>query len=204
MRRVDVFHRAVLPLLLLVSPNTASTAFVIPSSTSCRRSCQQQQQQSHYSSTLKPQCMIFQRFINQFSKQKHSPSEEDDNTSASYDDLLREASKSPEAFEIFVENSMMISSSNSNSDNNLEGKNSSGNNNIDIASSSEANANRHEIDEDGNDNISTKYVSIEEWEAQRKNGENMTAEERLQWECQRNGDQFRQNDILTHNLKRLL
>ena len=147
--------------------------------------------------------MIFQRFINQFSKQKHSPSEEDDNTSASYDDLLREASKSPEAFERFVENSMMISSSNSNSDNNLEGKNSSGNNNIDIASSSEANANRHEIDEDGNDNISTKYVSIEEWEAQRKNGENITAEERLQWECQRNGDQFRQNYILTQNLKRL-
>ena len=118
--------------------------------------------------------MIFQRFINQFSKQKHSPSEEDDNTSASYDDLLREASKSPEAFERFVENSMMISSSNSNSDNNLEGKKS----NNDIASSSEANANRHEIDEDGNDNISTKYVSIEEWEAQRKNGENMTADER--------------------------
>lgn len=145
--------------------------------------------------------MIFQRFINRFSKQKHPPSEVDDNTSASYDDLLREASKSPEAFERFVENSMMISSSSSSSsDNNLEGKKSSNN----IASSSEANANRHEIDEDGKDNISTKYVSIEEWEAQRKNGENMTAEERLQWECQRNGDQFRQNDILTHNLKRLL
>lgn len=193
---------AVLPLLLLVSPNTATTAFVIPSSTSCRISCQQQQ--SH-SSTLKPQYMIFQRFINRFSKQKHPPSEEDDNTSASYDDLLREASKSPEAFERFVENSMILSSSSSNSENNLEGKKSSGNNDI-IASSSEANTNRHAIDDDGNEeeeNTPTKYVSIEEWEAQRKNGENMTAEERLQWECQRNGDQFRQNDILTHNLKRL-
>jgi hypothetical protein len=141
--------------------------------------------------------MIFQRFINQFSKHKHYPSEEDDNTSASYNDLLREASKSPEAFERFVENSMMISSSSSNN----EIKKSSNDN---IAPSPKANANIHAIDDNGNEeeednNTPTKYIPIEEWE--RNNGENMTAEERLQWECQRNGDQFRQNDILTQNLK---
>lgn len=184
MRQIVVFHCAVLPLLLLVFPNTA-TAFVISSPS--------------HSLTLKPQNMIFQRVINQFSKQKHPP-EEDDNISASYNDLLREASKSPEAFEKFVENSMISSSSNN--EKNLEGKKSS----INITSSSEANANRHAIDDDGNEeegDTPTKYISIEEWEAQRKNGENMTAEERLQWECQRNGDQFRQNDILTQNLKRL-
>ena len=199
MRQVDVLHCAVVPLLLLVSPNTATTAFVISLSSSCRRLCQQQQQ-SHSSTLIKPQYMIFQRFINQFSKHKHYPSEEDDNTSASYNDLLREASKSPEAFERFVENSMMISSSSSNI--NFEEKKSSSNDNI--APSSEANANKHAIDDNGNEeeednNTPTKYIPIEEWE--RNNGENMTAEERLQWECQRNGDQFRQNDILTQNLK---
>ena len=47
-----------------------------------------------------------------------------------------------------------------------------------------------------------KYVPIEEWDAGRRNGENMTREERVQWECQRNGDQFRQNEILRQNLKR--
>lgn len=44
------------------------------------------------------------------------------------------------------------------------------------------------------------YVPIEEWDAQRSK-ENMTSEERLQWECQRGGNQLRQNDILMHNLK---
>ena len=46
-----------------------------------------------------------------------------------------------------------------------------------------------------------KYVPIEEWEAQRSKKENMTQEERLQWECQRGGNQLRQNEILMHNLK---
>ena len=46
----------------------------------------------------------------------------------------------------------------------------------------------------------SKYVPIEEWDEQLKNGENMSAEERLQWECQRNGNQFRQNEILSHHL----
>lgn len=43
-----------------------------------------------------------------------------------------------------------------------------------------------------------KYVPIEEWDAQQK--DNMSAEERLQWECQRGGNQLRQNDILMHHL----
>ena len=45
----------------------------------------------------------------------------------------------------------------------------------------------------------TKYVPIEEWDSQLK--DSMTAEERLQWECQRGGNRIRQNDILQHHLK---
>ena len=43
-----------------------------------------------------------------------------------------------------------------------------------------------------------KYVPIEEWDRDQK--ENMSAEERLQWECQRGGNQYRQNEILSHHL----
>jgi len=45
-----------------------------------------------------------------------------------------------------------------------------------------------------------KYVPIEEWDANR-NLDDMSNEERLQWECQRNGNQYRQNEILMNNLK---
>jgi hypothetical protein len=44
-----------------------------------------------------------------------------------------------------------------------------------------------------------KYQPIEEWDAQHK--ESVAAEERLQWDCQRNGNRFRQNEILSHHLK---
>jgi len=44
------------------------------------------------------------------------------------------------------------------------------------------------------------YVPIEQWDATRSK-DDMTKEERLQWECQRGGNGFRQNEILMHNLK---
>ena len=54
--------------------------------------------------------------------------------------------------------------------------------------------------EDGKPKKRGKYVPIEEWEEQHSR-EDLSKEERLQWECQRGGNQFRQNEILLHNLK---
>jgi hypothetical protein len=115
-----------------------------------------------------------------------SPWQEED----SYYDRLLEASKDPVAFEKFVEESTMSSRDGG-------GKKSS------VVPSSLPIKGATGVD---GDNISEKktkkYVPIEEWDAGRKSGENMTQEERMQWECQRSGDQFRQNEILTQNLKR--
>ncbi|KAL7481284.1 hypothetical protein ACHAW6_006968 [Cyclotella cf. meneghiniana] len=93
---------------------------------------------------------------------------------ASYWDMLQRASKDPDAFEKFIEESMAKKK---------------------IAAS------RGAGDENGRspDKKRGKYQPIEEWDAQRK--ESMSAEERLQWECQRNGNRFRQNEILNHHLK---
>jgi len=44
------------------------------------------------------------------------------------------------------------------------------------------------------------YIPIEQWDATRSK-DDMTKEERLQWECQRGGNRVRQNEILMHNLK---
>lgn len=43
------------------------------------------------------------------------------------------------------------------------------------------------------------YVPIEEWDANRKK-DDMSWEEKLQFEGQRDGNKFRQNEILRHNL----
>ena len=45
------------------------------------------------------------------------------------------------------------------------------------------------------------YVPIETWNEQKYKKTNLTAEERLQFDCQRQGDRFRQNEILRNNLK---
>lgn len=120
---------------------------------------------------------------------KHSPLEDSPwQEEDSYYDRLREASKDPETFEKFVEDSM--------SSRKDGGEKKSGG-----VSSSSSEAIKFARDHD--EGVSKKpkqYVPIEEWD--KKNSENMTQEERLQWECQRSGDQFRQNEILTHNLKR--
>ena len=115
-----------------------------------------------------------------------SPWQEED----SYYDRLREASKDPIAFEKFVEEFTMSSRDGG-------GKKSS------VAPSSSSIKSAKDVDGDDVSQRTKKYVPIEEWDAARKNGdgENMTQEERLQWECQRRGDQFRQNEILMHNLK---
>jgi hypothetical protein len=44
------------------------------------------------------------------------------------------------------------------------------------------------------------YVPIEQWDANRKK-DDMSWEERIQFEGQRDGNKFKQNEILRHNLK---
>ena len=92
----------------------------------------------------------------------------------SYWDMLQEASKDPATFEKFIEESTK-----------RKGK-----------PAHEMKVNTSEVDT--KPKKKGKYVPIEEWDAQQK--ENMSAEERLQWECQKGGNRIRQNDILMHHL----
>jgi len=119
---------------------------------------------------------------------KHSPLEDEPwQKDESYWDMLQAASKDPETFEKFIEESMAkkkVGTATTMSSATANGVNGDSTAGVDDAPKKKG-----------------KYVPIEEWDAQRKNGENMSKEERLQWECQRNGNQFRQNEILLHNLK---
>ena len=45
-----------------------------------------------------------------------------------------------------------------------------------------------------------KYQKIEDWDAERKEKGILSWEEKVQYDGQRHGNQFRQNDILTRNL----
>eukprot|EP00804_Cyclotella_cryptica_P024916 CCRYP_011840-RA/>CCRYP_011840-RA protein AED:0.04 eAED:0.04 QI:0/-1/0/1/-1/1/1/0/176 len=120
-----------------------------------------------------------------FQSPKSSPLEDEPwKRDPSYWDMLQQASKDPETFEKFIEESMTKKK---------------------IASTSHGATQVADggQDENGsqlqNQKTKGKYQPIEEWDAQRK--ESMSAEERLQWECQRNGNRFRQNEILSHHLK---
>lgn len=96
----------------------------------------------------------------------------------SYWDMLQEASKDPVAFEKFIEESRTRKKL---------GKSLNGTKAVEL-SEGEVKPERK-----------GKYVPIEEWDAKQK--DDMSAEEKLQWECQRGGNQIRQNDILMHHLK---
>ena len=107
---------------------------------------------------------------------KHSPLEDEPwQDDDSYWDALQVASKDPALFEKFIEDSVArkkgVASNNSSISNDNDKPKKKG-----------------------------KYVPIEEWDANR-NLDDMSNEERLQWECQRNGNQYRQNEILMNNLK---
>lgn len=120
----------------------------------------------------------------QYLSVKHSPLEDEPwKRDDSYWDALQVASKDPEAFEKFIEESMGRKagtvSNNGMHDTTVNGV----------------------LEEGAPKKKKGKYVPIEQWDAERSNPENMSAEERLQWECQRGGNQFRQNEILLHNLK---
>mmetsp|Transcript_32880 Transcript_32880/g.69183 ORF Transcript_32880/g.69183 Transcript_32880/m.69183 type:complete len:190 (-) Transcript_32880:100-669(-) len=162
---------SLLLLTSLLSPATMAAALISPP-------CHVRHQQYHTS---------FERHRStaQYNSPTDSPLEdepwkEDD----SYWDALQIASKDPEKFEKFIEESM---------ERKKKGVKYSA-----TMQSSSAGVNGDATAE--NAPKKGKYVPIEEWDEQRENGENMSSEERLQWECQRNGNQFNQNEILTRNL----
>lgn len=120
---------------------------------------------------------------------KHSPLEDEPwKNDDSYWDQLQIASKDPEQFEKFIEETMAKK----------KGLSSSSTSSSSLSSAYASAAKQQE--EEKPKKKKGGYVPIEQWDAQRSNKENMSAEERLQWECQRGGNQLRQNEILVHNL----
>ena len=125
-----------------------------------------------------------------YASKRQSPLEDEPwKKDSSYWDSLQAASKDPETFEKFIEESMKRKKMSSSSPSHA------------MAASAAAATSSSSSQEGGEDKPKkkSKYVPIEEWNEQRT--ENMSKEERLQWECQRGGNQFRQNEILTQNLK---
>ena len=124
-----------------------------------------------------------------YASKRQSPLEDEPwKKDSSYWDSLQAASKDPETFEKFIEESMKRKKMSSSSPSH--------------AKAAVAAANSSSSSQEGGEDKpkkKSKYVPIEEWNEQRT--ENMSKEERLQWECQRGGNQFRQNEILTQNLK---
>ncbi|KAL7439451.1 hypothetical protein ACHAXM_006711 [Skeletonema potamos] len=132
---------------------------------------------------------------------KHSPLEDEPwKKDESYWDQLQQASKDPKLFEKFIEETMakkkLVSTTTTTT--------------TTTTSSSLASAftSAKQQQQQQQETTTTKkkkgtYIPIEQWDAQHYSSENnnMSKEERLQWECQRNGNQFRQNEILLRNLK---
>ena len=119
---------------------------------------------------------------------KHSPLEDEPwQNDDSYWDALQVASKDPATFEKFIEESIIRKK---------QGKGASNNS----SSTTIKNNTDNGLNVKSQPKKRGKYVPIEEWDASR-NGDDMSKEERLMWECQRNGNQIRQNEILNHNLK---
>ena len=122
-----------------------------------------------------------------YASKRQSPLEDEPwKKDSSYWDSLQAASKDPETFEKFIEESMKRKKMPSSSPSHAK------------AAAASTSSSAQEGGED-KPKKKSKYVPIEEWNEQRT--ENMSKEERLQWECQRGGNQFRQNEILTQNLK---
>jgi hypothetical protein len=122
-----------------------------------------------------------------YASKRQSPLEDEPwKNDSSYWDSLQAASKDPETFEKFIEESMKREKMSSSSPSHAK------------AAAAKSSSSSQEGGED-KPKKKSKYVPIEEWNEQQT--ENMSKEERLQWECQRGGNQFRQNEILTQNLK---
>jgi len=145
----------------------------------------------HTSSPPKTATTVTTRASRQYSTPtNHSPLEDQPRQADdSYWDELQEASKDPVAFEKFIEKSMERKRLAKTTSAATTKSSSSTSNGINKSAAMDDTAPKKK----------SKYVPIEEWDAQ--NNENMSKEERLQWECQRGGNQFQQNEILRHNLK---
>ena len=125
-------------------------------------------------------------------KKKNSPLEDEPwKKDDSYWDQLQAASKDPEQFEKFIEETMAKKKKKSNSSSSSSSSTSS--------SSLAAAYSTNNQEETTTPKKKSAYVPIEEWDATNK--DNMSKEERLQWECQQSGNRYRQNEILMHNLK---
>ena len=121
-------------------------------------------------------------------KKKNSPLEDEPwKKDDSYWDQLQAASKDPEQFEKFIEETMAKKKKNNSSS-------SSSSSSLAAAYSTEKQQKENETPKK-----KSAYVPIEEWDATNK--DNMSKEERLQWECQQSGNRYRQNEILMHNLR---
>mmetsp|Transcript_5784 Transcript_5784/g.12246 ORF Transcript_5784/g.12246 Transcript_5784/m.12246 type:complete len:183 (-) Transcript_5784:35-583(-) len=117
----------------------------------------------------------------------HSPLEDDPGQrDDSYWDQLQQASKDPILFEKFIEESMR-----------KEKVQAEGGRSQSAPGSPKRQSDvRHD---DGMPKKTGKYIPIEQWDAERT--DNLTREERIQWEAQRDGNRFAQNEILARNLK---
>ena len=123
-------------------------------------------------------------------KKKNSPLEDEPwKKDDSYWDQLQAASKDPEQFEKFIEETMA-----------KKNKVSSSSTTSSSASLSSAYESAKQQEEEKPKKKKGAYVPIEQWDATRSK-DDMTKEERLQWECQRGGNGVRQNEILMQNLK---
>mmetsp|Transcript_10461 Transcript_10461/g.15799 ORF Transcript_10461/g.15799 Transcript_10461/m.15799 type:complete len:204 (-) Transcript_10461:960-1571(-) len=142
----------------------------------------------HHSTTIKSSTHLHSLFTSSKTK-KNSPLEDEPwKKDDSYWDQLQAASKDPEQFEKFIEETMA-----------KKNKISSSSTSPSTSLSSAYDAAKQEEEEKPKKKKGA-YVPIEQWDATRSK-DDMTKEERLQWECQRGGNRVRQNEILMHNLK---
>eukprot|EP00986_Skeletonema_menzelii_P011496 scaffold5917_cov135-Skeletonema_menzelii.AAC.8 len=175
------FSTAFTPIYSLTSIHTSSsTSAAAPTDFSCATNLSNHHHLiSIKSTTTATHLQLF--------KKKHSPLEDEPwKKDDSYWDQLQAASKDPEQFEKFIEDTM------------AKKKNPSSASSSSSSSLASAYASAKQEEKPKKKGA---YVPIEEWDASRSKKENMSSEERLQWECQQGGNRYRQNEILMHNLK---
>eukprot|EP00985_Skeletonema_marinoi_P015353 scaffold7907_cov163-Skeletonema_marinoi.AAC.18 len=143
----------------------------------------------HHPTTIRSSTHL-QSLFTSSKKKKNSPLEDEPwKKDDSYWDQLQAASKDPEQFEKFIEETMA-----------KKNKVSSSSTSPSTSSLSSAYDAAKQQEEEKPKKKKGAYVPIEQWDATRSK-DDMTKEERLQWECQRGGNRVRQNEILMHNLK---
>ncbi len=165
------------------SPLLSTAANVAPTYFSCTTTSTLSNH--HYLTKVRPTAATHLHLF----KKKNSPLEDEPwKKDDSYWDQLQAASKDPEQFEKFIEETMAKKKKTNNSSSSSS-----------YSTSTLAAAYTNNQEEKETPKKKKAYVPIEEWDATNK--DNMSKEERLQWECQQSGNRYRQNEILMHNLK---